>query len=184
MNKKKAPSYRRSLSFTSMDDLLADVQALAACGAQASGGWTAGQVIWHVAAVIDASVEGVNFTLPLPMRILGRLIRSRSLKKGIPAGVIKIPPQAQAEFAPSPDVTFQTAVDLLTSAIQKAKQRRMSAVSPVFGKLSHEQWVQLHCRHAEMHFSFLSPVSQPHDANHAQNNGSSGSSVRHASATA
>jgi hypothetical protein len=33
----------------------------------------------------------------------------------------------------------------------------MTATSPVLGRLSHEQWVQFHCRHAEMHFSFMHP---------------------------
>ncbi len=181
MSPSKTKPSRRTLSFHSMDDLLTDAKALAASGAQASGGWTTGQVIWHVAAVIESSVEGFTFTVPLPMRILGRLIRNRSLKKGIPAGVIKIPRQAQAAFLPPPDVKFDDAVAQMTAIVEKAKHRRMNAVSPIFGALTHDQWVQLHCRHAEMHFSFLSPVSQPHDASHAQSNGRN---KRHAAASA
>ena len=32
---------------------------------------------------------------------------------------------------------------------------RMSKPSPVFGPMTHEEWEQLHCRHAELHFSFI-----------------------------
>ncbi len=180
MRTKNAPPQRRTLRFRSLDDLLADTQMLVAAGVQAHGKWSTGQVIAHVASVIDASVEGVRFTLPFPMRILGRLIRNRSLKKGLPSG-IKIPGKARSTFAPPASLTVEQAIGQLIAAVEKAKQRRMTAVSPVFGKLNHEQWVQLHCRHAELHFSFLSPVSQLHDASHTQDNGSD---LRHASSPA
>jgi hypothetical protein len=158
MSKPNNTVARRPLHFQSLDDLLNDAQALKASGATANGGWSTGQILSHVAAVIEASVEGFTFTVPLPLRILGRLIRGRSLKKGFPSG-IKIPNEASAAFVPPSDVTFEQAVDQLTSVIQKAKQRRMTQVSPIFGKLNHDQWVQLHCRHAELHFSFLAPIN-------------------------
>jgi hypothetical protein len=35
----------------------------------------------------------------------------------------------------------------------------MTARHPVLGKLTHEEWTQLHLRHAELHLSFAVPVS-------------------------
>ena len=46
----------------------------------------------------------------------------------------------------------------LGAAIERAGSQRMKHPSPVLGKLSHEQWEQLHCRHAELHLSFLHPA--------------------------
>jgi len=179
MNKPKTGS-RRVLKFQTLGDLLADVQKLQASDAIAISEWTPGQIVGHVTAVIEASVEGFTFSVPFPLRVVGKLIKNRSLTKGLPSG-LKVPAKAQDAFIPPVDLTFDTAVKRLAETIEKAKQRKMTQVSPIFGKLSHEQWVQLHCRHAELHFGFLTPINQPHDASHSPTNGRS---ERHAAATA
>ncbi len=179
MGKPKTGS-RRTLKFQTLDDLLTDAQHLHALDAVAVGGWTPGQIVGHVTAVIEASVKGFPFRLPLPMRILGRVIRKRAIAKGLPSG-IKIPGKAREAFVPPTDLTFEDAVAQLAAAVEMAKQRKMTMPSPIFGKLTHEQWVQVHCRHAELHFSFMKPVTQKDEQSHTQANGNN---VRHASATA
>lgn len=150
---------RRSLTFNTLDDLASDIQNLGRQDVSSSGNWSAGQNIEHVAAVIDASVDGFTFSVPLPLRIIGRLIRSRTLKKPLNPG-IKLPGSAPDAFKPGPETRLEDAAKHLAESVERAKQRRMNATSPIFGKMSHEQWVQLHCRHAEMHFSFLHPPQQ------------------------
>jgi hypothetical protein len=169
---------RRTLTFKNLDDLVSDLQSVSTVGIGSSGGWTPAQNVEHVARGIDTSIDGFTFTVPLPMRILGRLIKGRVLTKGIPAGKIKIPPAAQAAFCPGPETRFEDAAKHLTDAVERAKRKKMTAVSPIFGKLSHEQWVALHCRHAEMHFSFLHPAAQTDDPTEPDHG------ARHAPATA
>jgi len=118
-------------------------------------------VISHVAVTIQNSVEGFRVSVPLPMRVLGRLIRGRMLKKGMPTG-IKIPKSFQKDFVPPADLSFDDAMNQLSTYIAAANQKGMHMASPLFGKLTHDQWVQLHCRHAELHFSFLSPAVEQH----------------------
>jgi len=153
---------RRTLHFHTLDDLAQDIQALHKSGATSSGDWTPGQIVWHVAAVMQASIEGFPFSFSFPLRILGRLIRQRSLTKGFPRG-LKIPGKARPAFDPLPGMTFDVAVAGLAATILKAGQSKMTQASPIFGPLTHEQWVRFHCRHAELHFSFMHPAKQ-HDA--------------------
>ncbi len=168
---------RRKLKFQTMDDLLTDARHLADTGVQANGGWTASQVVSHVATGIKCSAEGFGITFPFPMRVFGRLIRGRMLKKGMPTG-IKITGKARKLFIPPTDITFDEAMAQLTGAIESAKQNGMTARSPIFGQLSQEQWVQFHCRHAELHFSFLTPATQSNETAQPDNG------TRHASSPA
>lgn len=171
---------RRTLKFNTLDDLLNDALALQAKGVTTHGKWTAAQVFLHVSAVIQASIEGFTFKMPFPVRIVGRLIRNRSLSKGFPSG-IKIPSSAKHAFDPPANISLDEAMRHLIGSVNKAKQKQMQQVSPIFGALNHDQWVELHCRHAELHFSYLSAISQPHDTSHTKHNANH---LRHASATA
>lgn len=148
---------RRPLRFNTLDEVLADARNLSRTDAQPTGKWTPAQNIEHVALFMDASIDGFTFTVPAPIRFAARLMRSRFLNKGFNPG-IKPPAKAAALFAPAPDITMQTAVEHLTRSVERAKEKKMTAVSPLFGAMNHEQWVRMHCRHAELHFSFIQPA--------------------------
>jgi hypothetical protein len=60
---------------------------------------------------------------------------------------------------PDEDVTWEQALSELRETIDKAKRDGMTHPSPVLGRMSNDDWVSLHCRHAELHFSFLHPAS-------------------------
>lgn len=148
---------RRTLRFETLDDLLADARSLAGGPIRTTGNWTAGQIIGHVAIVIDGSIDGYHFKLPWPARVYHRfMILNRALREGIPPG-IKIHENARGQFIPPADLTLSDAIEHLTRSVQRAEQRGMHAADPHFGKLTHEQWVQMHCRHAELHFGFIHP---------------------------
>lgn len=147
---------RRVVHFSTLSDLTLDIQALADTEPTSTGRWTAAQNVEHMAAVIDASVDGATFSLPLPVRLLGRLLRFWFLNRGLSPG-IKLPASVPAAFTPGPETRFQDAARHLAQAVQRAEEQKMAAASPVFGRLSHEQWVRFHCRHAELHFSFIQP---------------------------
>ena len=156
MGKPRTAAKRRKLHFNSLDDILNDAKTLAATGVMTSGGWSAGQIVGHITTFIHGAVDGLPFTLPLPARIFGRIGRRVFLAMGFPRG-IKIPASVPATIRQPEDMTLEVAVERLTQAIQKAEQQRMTGISPLMGQLTHGQWVKFHCRHAELHFSFMRP---------------------------
>jgi hypothetical protein len=148
---------RRTLHFSSLDGVLEEVDRLSSGNPpRASGNWTAGQVVEHVAKMIRFSTDGFPVPrAPLPIRLFGRLIRSRVLTRPTRAGFT--PPRMFRFMLPDEGVTWPDAVDHLRTAIKRARSNRMKQASPVFGRLTHEQWEEFHCRHAELHLSFLHP---------------------------
>ncbi len=46
----------------------------------------------------------------------------------------------------------------LRQAIHRLQTEEKRAPNPVLGKLTREEWDRLHCRHAELHLSFLVPI--------------------------
>ncbi len=144
---------RRRLSFTSLDDIQADVEALDGAAVRTTGNWTAAQIVQHVTDVITLSVDGFGFKMALPLRVLGRLLRSRALTKPMPPGFHV--PEAMRARLPSDQLAFEQAVASLRQAIGRTRSERMTKASPFLGAMTHEDWVNLHCRHAEMHFSFM-----------------------------
>ena len=157
MAKTHESTERRSLSFSSMDDILADAESLAASGGiRTTGGWRPGQNLQHVARFIRCSVEGFDGLFPWPVRAIGRLIRKRVVRMSLKPG-FKVPGRFDA-LRPDDEATVAQGLDELRRVVALAKERGMAQASPILGELSHDEWEQLHCRHAEMHFSFLHPA--------------------------
>ncbi|MEM1028092.1 MAG: DUF1569 domain-containing protein [Planctomycetota bacterium] len=156
-------AHRRPLRFQTLSDLSKDIHALLdAGGGQLStvGQITPTQNLWHVAYLIECSVKGfpAPFRFPLPYRLIGRLLRQRTLSRPFPEGIKKLPggPDLDAITFPAPETTLAEAIEYLdTNIAAAAVPGAMKHPSPLFGRLNHEQWTQLHCRHADLHFSFL-----------------------------
>lgn len=45
----------------------------------------------------------------------------------------------------------------LRDEVDYAKAHGMKHPSPLFGPLTNDAWIQAHCRHAELHHSFIHP---------------------------
>ena len=146
---------RRQVSYASMDDILADVETLDEGEVRSSGNWTAGQNVQHVTRIIRASIDGFGVRAGLPFRIAGRLVRGMVLRRPMTPG-FELPANMRAFLPDETPVAWADAVHELRHEMSRIRAgTKMNAPSPVFGALSHEQWVQLHCRHAELHFSFI-----------------------------
>jgi hypothetical protein len=149
---------RRSLSFSSLDDILADAEHLAAHQPiRTTGNWRPAQIVEHVAVFMEWSIDGFPFRVPLPLRLFGRMIRKRAQRSATPSGLKA--PRVIMRHVPPPDYSFDDAMRSLRGTVLRVRAgKRMTQPSPLFGKLTHEEWVQIHCRHAEMHFSFMHPA--------------------------
>jgi hypothetical protein len=148
---------RRELRFASLAEILADAESIADKSVTGIGGWTPAQNIDHVRRLIRVSHAGADFTMPWAFRVLGRLIKSRSLRSPLKPGMKTVD-----SFQPPAGLSLDDALAAFREEIRVASRPgAMSHPSPLFGPMTHEQWEQLHCRHAEHHFGYIVPTRQP-----------------------
>lgn len=153
---------RREIHFTSLEDVLADLDAIEASHAAgtltAHGNWSAGQVCEHVAILMECAVDGFPTRAPAPVRWAATLLFKKKALSGkpMPAG-FKIPKQA-AFLEPGADTTAESGFARLRTIVERVRGgERFSVPSPIFGRLTHSQWVTLKAGHAALHMSFLQP---------------------------
>lgn len=150
---------RRKLNFTTMAEILGDIKMLDDAANEgktisAIGNWTPAQIIEHVLFIIDGSMDGLDFKAPFAIGIIAKFARSYILNKPMKPG-IKLPAGLNLVIA-SPRSTWPDAVKHAHQAILRVEAgKQMTKRSPLLGKMKHEDWVKMHCRHAEMHFSFI-----------------------------
>ena len=151
---------RRELHFDSLAEIMADVEYLdSGDPPRTIGNWTPAQGVQHVTKIMNYSMDGFPVSkVGLSMRVLGRLMRKSALTKPLRAGYMF--PRNFKFLAPDPHLSWEEAVDDLRAAIQRCGSKRMAMPSPILGSLTHEQWEQFHCRHAELHFSFIRPADE------------------------
>jgi hypothetical protein len=145
---------RRSLHFHSLDEMLADVETLAQGKIRTLGNWSAGQILEHLARTMNKSIDGFEDVPPWPIRLLGRwYFKGQMLKHGMRAGFLHRGKGAE-EFVPAP-TSFDEGLNAFRRAVHRQQTDTKRVASPFFGLMTNEEWEQLHCRHAELHLSFL-----------------------------
>jgi hypothetical protein len=149
---------RRQLHFNSLDDILADVERLAQSPEIKNlGNWPAGAVLGHLATSLNKSIDGFSNRPPAVVRVLCRAFFKRAfLTKPMSAG-FKLPARAQAELYDA-STTREAGLQALRQAIKRLQTETRRAPNPVVGELTREEWDQFHCRHCELHLSFLVPT--------------------------
>jgi hypothetical protein len=154
---------RRSLRFASLDEAVADVDRLLAAEVamklRHTGNWELGQALGHVATWAEFPFVGYppEVRAPLPVRMILRTMRGTILNKGMMTGVKigKIPGGTLG----LEKIDCGTGADRFRAAFGRLKSQCPTTVNPVFGLLTHDQWIQLNLRHAELHLSFQIPHS-------------------------
>jgi len=153
---------RRQLHFASPQDILDDAERLDPAATKALGNWSGGQIFSHVAIVMNDSIDGTALRFSWVLRMLGRLLKKRILSKGMSPG-FQLKGPAVAILVPPAATSWETGLKNLRQAIIRLQTENKREPSPFLGPMSREEWDQLHCRHAELHFSFLSPQSESKD---------------------
>ena len=156
---------RRPLHFATVADALAEADRLAAadhCGLlEQRGNWTLGQALGHLATWANFAIDGYPpevAHLPLLVRVIGRLLRNR---------VIRGPMMSGMRIGRLPNGTLATDVLPTDEGLRRfrAAYERLAIATPIpsnpaFGPLTHQQWIDLNLRHAELHLGFLAPRDQ------------------------
>jgi hypothetical protein len=146
---------RRTVRFPGYDDVVAEAESLLASGYDRAGNWGLAQVCHHLAAVMEMSLDGFPSRFPWFVRlgarwfVLGSILKHRVFRRRVAAPQFLLPPDPADEA---------TALARLQAAVERLKGHAGEMQpSPVFGRLSPEQWREVHLWHCEHHFSFLRP---------------------------
>ena len=90
------------------------------------------------------------------MRLLGPLMKGRMLSKAMSPG-FQLPANMLKVFGPPP-TSAEDGLKVFREAIRRQKTETHREPSPFLGKMTDAEYVQLHCRHAELHLSFVVPA--------------------------
>ncbi len=154
--------HRRAVRLHTIDDLAAEVdritEAAAAGQVRPLGNWSPAQVLWHLGKTIEFSFDGFPFRYRRGIRwltLLLRLVAWRWLIRMALRPGFSNPPEADA-LEPDPTLALDAAAAYLHQQIARIRSGgRMTQACSVEGPYSHEQWIYIHLRHAELHLSFL-----------------------------
>jgi hypothetical protein len=148
---------RRTLNFTKIDDALADVDAIVAAEragrARPLGNWSTGQILSHLASWADYAFDGTPLHPPFIVRLVLRPMKRRFLYKKMAAGG-KIPKVPGGTLAIVP-ASLDDGVEHFRKAFVRLRDQPPTAPHVFFGPLTHDEWINMHLRHAELHLSFI-----------------------------
>lgn len=153
----KKVSGRPELRFDSLEQCLAYAQRLAAAEQAGTltqlGNWTLGECFSHLASYANYAFDGYPpLKLPLLLKLALRLFKGQVLY-GRPRPGIRLPGTTEGTTGVQ-KLPTQEALKMLQDAFLRLNGNLPPAPNPVFGPLTHPQWMALHTRHAELHLSF------------------------------
>jgi len=159
MSSTESPKAPRRLRFESPADMLADAERCLAASPRiaVSGNWTPGQIVEHVARTILASLDGYPDSVrSVDLPEIPRPLVERFLRRGLRPG-LRLPTEFD-EWLPDEDVDLADAVEQLRQVTHRLETERITVRQPYLGDLSHDEWIQFHLRHAELHFGHMHPL--------------------------
>lgn len=151
---------RRSVSLPSIPDALAEIDRIVAAEHGGTlrrlGNWSAGQNFHHIAAWINYAYDGYPPSLRPAwiIRLIARTFMKRKFLKGPMPGGMRIPRVPGGTFATEETPTAVGAAEL-RRALERLQAECPTRENLLFGKLTHDEWIQLNLRHAELHLGFL-----------------------------
>lgn len=149
-------SLRRELRFQAFDEALAEVDRLHAGAYERRGNWDLAQACDHLADTFDGSMRGFTFAAPWAIRAmfgkfaLWYVLRYRS---------IPIRPRMPRDQEPPPGKDPIACVARLRESVRAFENSQVPpAMHPFFGRISHDQWREIHLFHMAHHLAFLHPL--------------------------
>ncbi len=150
---------RRKLKFDSVEQVMADVDRLVeaerAGRLDHMGNWGLGQALGHLASWAEYAYTGYPFKPPFFIRWILRSRKQKFIHEPMSAGV-KIPGMPGGTMATEP-VPVDEALGRMKSVMARLKSEAPTLVHPIFGTLSHDEWIAINLRHAELHLGFQVP---------------------------
>lgn len=152
----------RTINLDSLEALAEELDRLESASAagtlRRTGSWSLGQCCQHIGKFFNGALDGFDGKAPLPLRVLAKMfIKRKALGPEPMPGGINLPAAASA-LLPDPDISDEAGLAFLREPIARVgRGERFKHPSPLFGKLTHEQWMTLQLKHAALHLGFLDP---------------------------
>ena len=148
---------RRPVKYSSLSAVIEDAAFLASHPPRTVGNWSYGKILQHLADSYNRSIDGFDFKAPFFVRIIaGTFMKKKFLHEKMPSG-FKLS-KAQEKKLPSQETPVKDSLANLKQAIARFEREEPRADHPAFGRLTPEEWLQLHLRHSELHMSFVKPA--------------------------
>jgi hypothetical protein len=155
---------RRSIEFATLDEVRADIEALAAGSYVTVGKWSFAQILDHLASSLNCSLDGFPFKASFFVRwFVAPMIKNSILTREMKPG-FKLPKKFSS-YLPTEECTMDEALPKVLAAIKRFETELPLADHPFFGKMASEEWMNLHVRHAELHMSFVVPTASAGEQN-------------------
>ncbi|MCA9289228.1 MAG: DUF1569 domain-containing protein [Phycisphaerales bacterium] len=149
----------RAIRFENLDEMVREAERLVWAEREgtlrATGNWSLGQALGHVASWMDYPFDGYPPEVRPPwfIKLILRTQKKKFLNAGLQRGV-KIPGIKGGTLAIR-DEPADEALAHLRKATQRLKAQAPTRPNPIFGPLTHEEWTKGNLRHAELHLGFF-----------------------------
>ena len=153
-------AHRRSLHFHCLNCVAAELDRIEAAHAAGTltttGNWTPGENIDHCTKLFEFALDGFPSSAPWFVRAVARVFLRKRATSGrtAPAG-FRLPKDA-AYMLPTPGIPFEQSMARMRKCLARiAAGERMTRPNPLFGSMSHDEWVRMQCGHCQLHLGFL-----------------------------
>lgn len=152
---------RRELVFNDLDEVVRDVESLRANGYERAGNWNLAQICGHLTDWIRYPLDGYPSAgcVMGPLLWLMKITIGKSMKRKILAtGKFKAGEPTMKNTIPPADLDEAAAVAKLTEVVKRDRNHRGELhPSPLFGRMTRDEFTRLHLIHCAHHLSFLIP---------------------------
>jgi hypothetical protein len=158
VNTRKAA--RRTVRYETLEAYLADIERLAAADRagtlRATGNWTLGRALGHVAGWSDCFYVGFPKDLPptaFVLRLMMKFFRGHILSKGFPPGIVMNGVENGTKFTER--LPLDDALTRVHATVRRLRSETPSHPSPALDPMTPDESRALFLRHAELHLSFF-----------------------------
>lgn len=146
---------RRELHFASLEDIRAEARRLVAAGdaVRPLGNLSLGRALGHLALLMHGCLDGMAIRVPPETRAFAMAHKEYILHNPMRAGV-KLPPTGEARYIPG-ELKPGEGLARLEEGLSRLERETPTAEHAYLGPLTPEEWILLHCRHAELHLGFM-----------------------------
>ena len=156
----KSVQGRRIVKFNCINCLKADLDRIQSAHDAGTlktiGNWTAGQILQHDAKLITFAMDGFPSKAPWFVKLFFQLFVKRRALKDIPMDPGYTLPKQAAFMLPDDDVSFEQGMADMRAVVARIDAGdQMHKPSPIFGTITHPQWMGMMLRHTAIHHSFI-----------------------------
>ena len=148
---------RRRLSFRTLDDLEAELSRIEASQGTGSlrtlGNWTPGQILGHLATWVGFTYDGNPLRPPWFIKMILKGRKNKYIAEGMRPGV-RIP-KVEGGTLGTEAVPFDQGLVRYRTRLAQLRDQPPTKPNVIFGPMTHDEWIGLHLRHAELHLGFL-----------------------------